>query len=95
MEYGYKGHELCSKFRYLYKHKKDFNAVNANLAQYTDKRVPTPSMKFASVGQNRPAKWQKTSTTHGAFKGKVEFKKYSREEHDSMSTAQCHPLYEL
>ena len=52
-------------------------------------------MKVASVGQNRPAKWQKTSTNHGTFKAKIELKKYSREEYDSMLMAQHQQLYEL
>ena len=33
--------------------------------------------------------------TVSPFKGKIELKKYSREEYDSMSTAQCQHLYEL
>ena len=36
-----------------------------------------------------------TSTTHDTFKGKIELKKYSREEYDSMSMAQHQQLYEL
>ena len=67
----------------------------ALLTQYIDKRATTPSVKVASVGQNRPAKWQKTSTTHGTFKRKIKLKKYSREKYDSMSVAQHQQLYEL
>ena len=52
-------------------------------------------MKLASVGQTRHAKWQKISTNHGTFKKKIELKKYSREEYDSMSKMQCQQLYEL
>ena len=36
-----------------------------------------------------------TSTTHDTFKGKIELKKYSREEYDSMSMAQHQQLHEL
>ena len=52
-------------------------------------------MKVASVGQNRPAKWQKTRTTHGTFKGNIELKKYSTEEYYSMLAAQHQQLNEL
>ena len=71
------------------KYEKDFDAVAAFLTQHIHKRAPTLSVKVASVGQCRPAKQKKTSTTHGTFKGKIELKKYSREEYDSMSMAQC------
>ena len=77
------------------KHEKDFNAVVTFLTQYTNKRAPTLSVHIASVGQTRPAKQQKTSPTHGTFKGEIELKKYSREDYDSMSTAQYQQLYEL
>ena len=69
------------------KYEKDFDAVVAFLTQYIDKRAPTPTVKVTSVGQDRPAKWQKISATCSTFKGKIEFKKYSREEYDSMSMA--------
>ena len=52
-------------------------------------------MKIASVAQNRPAKQQKTSATHGTFKEKIEMKKYSMEEYDLMLMTQCQQLYEL
>ena len=52
-------------------------------------------MKVASVGQTRPVKQQKTSTNHGTFKEKIELKKYSREEYDSMSVAQHQQHYKL
>ena len=52
-------------------------------------------MKVVSVTQTRPSKRQKTNARHGTFKEKIELKKYSREEHDSMSMAQCQKLYEL
>ena len=39
--------------------------------------------------------WQKTSPTCGNFEGKIELKKYAREEYDLMSMAQCQQLYEL
>ena len=74
------------------KYKKDFYAVVTILTQYIDKQAPTLSVKIASVGQTRPSKWQKTSSTHGTFKGKTELKKYSKEEYDSMSTAQWQQL---
>ena len=77
------------------KHEKDFDAVVTFLSQYINKEAQTPSMKVASVNQNRPTKCQKTSTTFGTFKGKIELKKYSREEYDSMSMAQHQQLYEL
>ena len=77
------------------KYEKDFDAVVAFLTHYIDKRVPTPSMKVASVGQNKLAKWQQTTTTHGTFKGKIELKKYFREEYDAMLMAQHQQLYEL
>ena len=55
----------------------------------------TLSVKVASVGQNRPTKWQKTSITHGTFQGKIESKKFSREEYHSMLMAQHQQLHEL
>ena len=39
--------------------------------------------------------WQKTNATHGTFKVKIELKKYSTEEDDSMFITQCQQLYEL
>ena len=75
-------------------YKKDFDKVITFLTQCIDKRAPTPSVKVASVGQTRSAKWQKTSANQGTFKGKIELKKYSREEYDSMLTTQCQK-YEL
>ena len=60
------------------KHEKAFDAAVTFLTQYIDKRAPTHSVKVASVGQSRPAKRQKTSTTHGTFKGKIELNKYFR-----------------
>ena len=78
------------------KYKKEgFNVVVTFLTQYIDKRAPTLSVKVASVTQTRPAKRQKTSTSHGTFRGKIELKKYSREEYDSISVGQCQQLYEL
>ena len=73
----------------------DFDTVVTFLTQYTDKRAPTPHVKVAPVGQNRPAKQQKTIATHGNFRGKIELKKYSREEYDLMLIAWCQQLYEL
>ena len=77
------------------KYKKDFSTIVAFLTQYINKRVPTLSVKVSSVGPTRPSKWQKTSTICGTFKGKIEFKKYFREEYDSVSMAQCQQLCEL
>ena len=70
------------------KYKKDFNAVVALLTQYIDMSAPTPSVKVASVTQTRSAKRQKASTSHSTFKEKIDLKKYSREEYNSMSVAQ-------
>ena len=80
---------------HLDKYEKDFDTVVAFLTQYIDKRAPTPCMKVASVTYIRPAKWQKTSSSRGIFKGKIGLKKYSQEEYDSMSTAQHQQLCEL
>ena len=77
------------------KYEKDFGSVVTFLTKYINKRALTPSVKVASVGQKRPAKQQKTTTIHGTFKGKIELKKYSREEHDLMLMVQCQHLYEL
>ena len=44
---------------------------------------------------NRPTKQQKITATRGTFKGMIELKKYSREEHDSMLMVQCQQMYEL
>ena len=64
------------------KYKRDFDALVTFITQYINKRAPTPSVKIASIGHNRPAKWQRTSTTHCTFKRKIELKKYSRKEYD-------------
>ena len=77
------------------KYEKDFDMVVTFLKWYIHKRAPALKVKVASVSQTRPAKWQKISADHGTFKGMVEWKKYSREEYDSKSTAQCQQLYEL
>ena len=60
------------------KYEMDFHAVVAFLTKYTDKSGPTLRKKFAFIAQTQPMKWQKTSTVHGTFKGKIELKKYSR-----------------
>ena len=52
-------------------------------------------MKVASVIQTRSAKRQKTSASCSTVRGKIELKKYSREEYESMSAAQCQQLYKL
>ena len=77
------------------KYEKDFNTVVTFLTQYINKRELTPSVKIVFVNQNRPTKQQKNSTTCETFKGKIELKKYSREEYDSMLVAQHQQLYEL
>ena len=66
------------------RYKKDFDAVVAFLSKNIDKKAPTPSVKVASVTQTRPAKRQRTSTRHGTFRVKIELRKYSQEEYDSM-----------
>ena len=77
------------------KYQKDCDAVVTFLTQYIDKRSPTPSVKVASVAQNRPAKQQKTSAGHGTFKQKIKLEKYSREENNLMLTSQHQQLYQL
>ena len=76
------------------RYERDFDAIVAFLTRYINKKAPTLSVKVTSVGQNRPAKRQKTTATGGTFRGKIELKKYSREEYDSMSMAQQQQLYE-
>ena len=53
------------------------------------------SVKDGSVTQTKHAKKQKTSPAHSTFKEKIELKKYSIEEYDSMSIAQWQHFYEL
>ena len=65
------------------------------LTQLIDKRAPTLTVKVASVTQTRPAMQQKTSTTCGTFKEKIELKKYFREEYDSMLITQHQQLHEF
>ena len=69
------------------KYENDFDAVVAFPTQYVDKRATTLSVKVASVTQTRPANQQKISASCGIFKGKVELKKYSRKDCDSMLMA--------
>ena len=66
------------------KYKENFDAVVTFLSKYINKKVPTLSVKVASVSQTTSAKRQKTSTSHGTFKGKIKLKKYSNKEYDSM-----------
>ena len=75
------------------KYEKDFGSCH--LSHSENKTALTPNVRVSSVAQTRPAKWQKANTSHSTFKGKIEFKKYSREEYDSMSMAQGQQLYEL
>ena len=77
------------------KYEKDFDAVVTFLIQYINKRAPTLSLKVASVTQTRPTRQQKTSASHGIFKGEIELKKYSKEEYNSMSNLNCQQLYEF
>ena len=77
------------------KYEKDFDAVVTFLTQHINKKALTLSVKVASVGKTRPAKWQKTSANCSTFEGKIELMKYSREEYDSISMAPCQQLYEL
>ena len=77
------------------KYVKDFDTIITFLTKCINKKAPKLSVKVASVGQNRPAKHQRTSTTCGTFKWKIELKKDSREEYDSTLMAQCQQLYEL
>ena len=77
------------------KYENDFYAVVTFHTQYTEKRSPTPSLKVASVAQNRSTKRQKTSVSHGTFKSKLVLKKYSREEYNSVTTTQQQQLYKL
>ena len=77
------------------RYEKDFDAVVTFLPQCIDKRAPTPSMKVAFVTQTRPAKRQKTSASHGTFRGKAELKKDSQDEYELMLAAQYQQLYEL
>ena len=43
---------------HLDKYEKDFHVLVVFLTQYINKREPKLNVKFASVGQTRPAKWQ-------------------------------------
>ena len=52
-------------------------------------------MKVACITQTRPAKRQKTSVSCSTFRGKIEFKKYFREEYDPILASQCQQLSEL
>ena len=70
------------------KYEKNFNAVVTFLTQYIEEREPSPSLKVALIAQTRPAEQHKTSIVHCTFRKKVESKKCSKEEYDSMSTAQ-------
>ena len=76
-------------------YEKDFDAVVTFLSQHINKSAPTHSVKIASVGQNSPVNPQRTSPTRGTFQGKIELKRYSKDEYDSMFMAQCQHLCEL
>ena len=52
-----------------------------------------PTVKVAFVGQIRPA--IQVSTNGGTFKGKIEFKKYSKEEYELMLMAEHQQLCQL
>ena len=77
------------------KNEKNFDAVVIYLSQHFDKRGPTPCIKIVSIAQTWPIIKQKTSTASGTIKRKIELKKDSREEYDSMSIEQQQQLYEL
>ena len=77
------------------KYEKNFDTVVTFLTQCINKKAPTLSVKVASVSQTRPVKQQKISDSCGTLKENIELKKYSREEYDSMWTAQNQQLYEL
>ena len=57
----------------LDKKEKDFDVRVAFLTQYINKRATKLSVKVAFFGQMRPVQWQKTSTTHGTLKGRIEY----------------------
>ena len=77
------------------KYEKDFDAVVIFLTQYVDKRSPIPRVNVASVMQIRLAKLQKTNASCGTFRGKINLKKYSREEYNLMLKAQRQHLSKL
>ena len=77
------------------KYEKDFDAIVAYLSWYIDKQWPTLTIKVESVAQARPTKKQKISSAYGTFKGKIELKKYAREEYGSMLTDQKQQLYDF
>ena len=54
---------------------KDYDGIFTFLIHYINKRAQTLSVMVTFIGQTRPAMQQKTSTTHGTFKGKIELKK--------------------
>ena len=70
---------------YLDMYEKDFNAVVSFFIQYINKRAPTLSVRAASVPKTKPAKWQKTNSSHGTLNGYIGLKKHSRKVYDSMS----------
>ena len=69
------------------RYKKYFDAVFTFLSQYINKNAPTPSVKVASVTQIRPAKRQKTSTSHSTFKEKIMLRKNRKK---SITLCQSH-----
>ena len=66
------------------RYEKDFYAVVANGDQ-----------QWASITQNRPAKWQKTSEVHSTFKERIELKKYLMEEYNAMLMEQKQLWFKL
>ena len=60
-----------------HEYEKDFDAIVTIFTQNIDKKARIPSVNIASVGQTRPAKREKTSTSCGTFRGKIELKMYS------------------
>ena len=77
------------------KYEKNFDAVVTFLSQYINKGAPTPNAQDASVGQSRPAKWQRPALPMALSREKIQLKKYSSVEYESMSTEQQQQLYEL
>ena len=77
------------------RYEKYFDAFVTFLSQHIDRKAPTLSVKVASIAQIRPAKRQKTGANHSTYSRKIELRKYSQEEYNSMLAAQHQQLYEL
>ena len=77
------------------KYENYFDPVVTFLTHYINKRSTTPSLKVSSVMQTRPTNWQMINAGHCTFKGKIELKKNSQEEYDSLIMAQHQQLHEF